>query len=85
MNYKSEKSFRWKDFKYNIRVLKNPDASYRPLMSKMECNGIPLTKLYKNCIIENINGYGIGMLWITTEDDALLYIPWDMIVSIQPI
>ncbi len=75
----------WKDFKYNIRVLTIPDASYRPIMSKMEFSGIPLTKLYTNCIIENINGYGIGMVWITTEDGALLYIPWDMIVSIHPI
>jgi len=80
-----EKENRWKDFKYNVRVLRNPDASYRPIMSKMECGGIPLTKLYKNCVIDNINGYGIGMLWITTEDGALLYVPWDMIVSIQPV
>ena len=81
----NEKTNYWKDFKYNIRVLTNPDASYRPIMSKMESDGIPLTKLYTNCIIDNINGYGIGMVWITTEDGALLYIPWDMIVSIHPI
>lgn len=84
-NHFDEITDRWKDFKYNIRVLINPDASYRPIMSKMECCGTPLTKLYTNCIIENISGYGIGMLWITTGDGALLYIPWDMIVSIHPI
>lgn len=80
-----DKNNSWCNFKYNVRVLVRPDDNYRPIMRDMFVNGQKKFIDFKNCTIENINGYGIGMVWFTTEDGALLYVSWDMIVNIFPV